>query len=45
MKYKERAPLEMPGQEDLRKTLAGKRPLVEDGDASPCVYTKRSRAE
>ncbi|KAF5536785.1 hypothetical protein FPHYL_12893 [Fusarium phyllophilum] len=44
-KYKELALLEKPGQEDLQKTLASKRPIVEDGDAPLCVYTKRPRAE
>lgn len=42
-KYKEPALLEKPGQEDLRKTLASKRPSEEDGDAP--LNTKRSRAE
>lgn len=45
MNYKELALLEEPGQQDLRKTLASKRPLVGDGDAPLCVYTIRSRAE
>ncbi|KAH7167182.1 hypothetical protein DER46DRAFT_273644 [Fusarium sp. MPI-SDFR-AT-0072] len=42
-KYKELVLLEKPGQEDLRKTLASKRPSEEDGDAP--LNTKRSRAE
>ncbi|KAF5532343.1 hypothetical protein FNAPI_12968 [Fusarium napiforme] len=44
-KYQELVLLEKPGQEDLRKILASKRPLVEDGDTPLGVYTKRPRAE
>lgn len=44
-KYQEPVLLGKPGQEGLRKVLASKRPLVEDGDAPLGVYTKRPRAE
>jgi hypothetical protein len=42
-KYKELVLLEKHGQEDLRKTLASKRPPEDDGDAP--LNAKRSRAE
>ncbi|KAF9777669.1 hypothetical protein IL306_004345 [Fusarium sp. DS 682] len=42
-KYKELVLLEKPGQEDLRQTLASKRPSDDDDDALPCA--KRSRPE